>query len=125
MNIDVEKLNAAMEEVKATLKDGLLASEIWDREAGLSFVSYNPQPVAVALFTELTKMLKSTLADSGFPGLKRYYLLDMENDHIVMVILHGNDILQGLLMNSKKVNLGILLAVALPKAIEAVEKARA
>lgn len=124
MNINIEKLNEATEEVKATLKDGLLTSEIWDREAGLSFVSYNPQPVAVALFTEVAKMLKSTLADSGFPGLKRYFLLDLENDHMAMLIFHGNDILQGLLMNSKKVNLGILLAVALPKAIEAVEKAR-
>jgi hypothetical protein len=124
LNINIEKLNAATEEVKATLKDGLLTSEIWDREAGLSFVSYNPQPVAVALFTEVAKMLKSTLADSGFPGLKRYFLLDLENDHMAMLIFHGNDILQGLLMNSKKVNLGILLAVALPKAIEAVEKAR-
>jgi hypothetical protein len=124
LNINIEKLNAATEEVKATLKDGLLTSEIWDREAGLSFVSYNPQPVAVALFTEVAKMLKSTLADSGFPGLKRYFLLDLENDHMALLIFHGNDILQGLLMNSKKVNLGILLAVALPKAIEAVEKAR-
>jgi hypothetical protein len=124
LNINIEKLNEATEEVKATLKDGLLTSEIWDREAGLSFVSYNPQPVAVALFTEVAKMLKSTLADSGFPGLKRYFLLDLENDHMAMLIFHGNDILQGLLMNSKKVNLGILLAVALPKAIEAVEKAR-
>jgi hypothetical protein len=125
LNINIEKLNVAMDELKATLKDGLIASEIWDREAGLSFVSYNPQPVAVALFTEVTKMLKRTLADSGFPGLRRYYLLDLENDHIAMLILHGNDILQGLLMDSKKVNLGILLAVALPKALENVEKARA
>lgn len=125
MNIDVQKLNAAMEEVKSTLKDGLLSAEIWDREAGLSFVSYNPQPIAVALFSEVTKMLKSTLDDSGFPGLKRYYLLDMENDHMAMVILHGNDILQGLLMNSKKINLGILMAVLLPKTLESIEKARA
>lgn len=125
MNIDIEKLNAAMEDMKGTLKDGLLASEIWDREAGLSFVSYNAQPVAVALFTEVTKMLKNTLTDSGFPGLKRYYLLDLDNDHMVMVILHGDDILQGLLMNSKKINLGILMAVALPKAIESIGKARA
>lgn len=125
MNINIEKLNAAMEDIKATLKDGLLAAEIWDRDAGLSFVSYNPQPIAVALFTEVTKMLKNTLADSGFPGLKRYYLLDLDNDHMVMAILHGDDILQGLLMNSKKINLGILMAVALPKAIESIVKARA
>lgn len=124
MSIDIEKLNVAMEEIKTTLKDGLLAAEIWDREAGLSFVSYNSQPIAVALFSEVTKMLKNALTDSGFPGLNRYYLLDLENDHMVMVILHGNDILQGLLMNSKKINLGILMAVALPKALEGIEKSR-
>ena len=69
-------------------------------------------------------MLASTLSDSGFPGLKRYYLLDMEGDHMVMMIRHGDDLLQGILMNSLKVNLGILLSIALPKMLASVEKSR-
>jgi hypothetical protein len=124
LNINVEKLNPAMDFIKATLKDGLLTCEIWDRETGLSFLSHNPQPVGVALFTEVTKTLATALSDSGFPSLNRYYLVDLEGTHLAMVILHGNDILQGLIMNSKKVNLGILLSIVLPKAIEFIEKAR-
>ena len=48
----------------------------------------------------------------------------MEGDHIVMIIRHGEDLLQGILMNSQKVNIGLLLAVALPKMLTSVEKSR-
>ena len=124
MDISIEKLEVAVQELKNTLKEGLIATAIWDRSTGLSLAEYNPQPAAVALFTEMTNTLSQTLSDSGFPGLKRYYFLDLDDDHTVMVIRHGNDILQGILMNSQKVNLGMLLAVALPKAIAVVEKSR-
>lgn len=124
MNIDIEKLDTLTQDLKNTLKEGLLASDIFDRTNGLSLSSFNPQPAAAALFTEVTNVLTSTLTDSGFPNLKRYYLVDMENDHIVMVIRHGSDLLQGILMNSQKVNIGILLSVALPKMLAGVEKAR-
>lgn len=124
MNIDIEKLDALVQELKTTLKEGLLSTDIFDRTAGLSLASFNQQPTAVALFTEVTNILTNTLADSGFPNLKRYYLVDMENDHSVMIVRHGDDLLQGILMNSQKVNLGILLSVALPKMLAGVEKAR-
>jgi hypothetical protein len=124
MNIDIEKLDALTQELKTTLKEGLLSSDIFDRTTGLSLASFNPQPTAAALFTEVTNVITSTLADSGFPNLKRYYLVDMDNDHSVMVIRHGNDLLQGILMNSQKVNIGILLSVALPKMLAGIEKAR-
>ena len=124
MDINIEKLEATILELKSTLKDGLISTDIWDRSNGLSLAGHNSQPAAVALFTEMTGMLSSTLSDSGFPGLKRYYLLDMEGDHMVMIIRHGDDLLQGILMNSLKVNLGILLSVALPKMLASVEKSR-
>jgi hypothetical protein len=124
MNIDIEKLDALTQELKTTLKEGLLSTDIFDRTTGLSLASFNPQPTAAALFTEVTNVITSTLADSGLPNLKRYYLLDLDNDHSVMVIRHGNDLLQGILMNSQKVNIGILLSVALPKMLAGIEKAR-
>jgi hypothetical protein len=124
MDINVDKLEAAIQELKSTLKEGLLASDIWDSSMGLSLAGYNPQPAAVALFTEMTNTLRSTLADSGFPGLNRYFFLDLEGDHMVMIIRHGNGLLQGILMNSKKVNLGLLMSVVLPKMILSVERAR-
>lgn len=124
MQINIEKLEAALQELKNTLKEGLMSSDIWDRASGLSLAGIESQPAAVALFTEVTNNLASTLADSGFPGLSRYYFLELEGDHIVMVLRHRDDLLQGILMNSKKVNLGILLSVAAPKALASVEKAR-
>ena len=124
MNINIEKLEAALQELKATLKDGLLSTDIWDRASGLSLAGIEIQPAAVALFTEVTNNLASTLSEAGFPGLNRYYFMELEGDNIVMVIRHGDDLLHGILMNPKKVNLCILLSVAVPKAIASVEKAR-
>lgn len=124
MNIDIEKLEALIQELKNTLKDGLLACDIFDRASGLSLAGYNPHPTAVALFTEVTSIIVTTLAASELPGLKRYYLLDLDNDHSVLVIRHGADLLQGIFMNSQKVNLGVLLSVALPRMLAGVEKAR-
>ena len=123
MNIDLDALNSCVENMKSLLKDGLLACDIWNVQDGLSLAGYNSQPAAVGLFTQLTNELVSTLRDSGFPGLNRYYLLDMEGDHISLIIRHGDTLLQGLLLNSKKVNLGVLLSVALPRAQEQVAKA--
>lgn len=124
MDINIEKLEAAIQDLRNTLKDSLISTDIWDRSIGLSLAGFNTQPAAVALFTDVTSILTTTLNDSGFPGLKRYYFLDMEGDHISMIILHGDDLLQGILMNSQKVNIGILLAVALPKMLASVEKSR-
>lgn len=124
MDINIEQLETAIQELKNTLKDGLLSADIWDSSMGLSLAGYNPQPAAVALFTDMTNVLSGTLSDSGFPGLNRYYFLELEGDHIVMVIRHRTDLLQGILMNSKKVNLGLLMSVVLPKMLASVEKAR-
>ncbi len=122
MNIDLDRLNQCVDAMKSLLKDGLLAVDIWNLHDGLSLAGYNSQPAAVGLFTQLTGELVSTLRDSGFPGLSRYYLLDMEGDHTAMIIRHG-ELLQGMLLNNKKVNLGVLLSVALPRSLEMVGQA--
>lgn len=122
-HIDLDLLNNCVESLKTLLKDGLLAVDIWTIQDGLSLAGYNSQPAAVGLFTQLTGELLNTLRDSGFPGLNRYYLLDMEGDHTVLIIRHGQELLQGLMLNNKKVNLGVLLSVALPRSLEMVAQA--
>lgn len=124
MVVDTEKLNAAVQELRNTLKEGLVATDIWELGVGLSIAGYNSQPAAVALFTELTTSLMSTLSDSGFPKLRRYYILELEGDHLVVILRHGNDVLQGILLNSQKTNMGMLLSVAIPKMLTAVAGGR-
>jgi hypothetical protein len=77
----------------------------------------------VALFTRITNELESSLSDSNFPPLARYYLLDMEGNHTVAVVNHGS-LLQGMLVDNKRANLGILISVAIPRMVEAVARAK-
>lgn len=121
--IDTKILEAAVLDLRNILRDGLVATDIWERSAGLSLAGFNQQPVAVALFTRITTELETSLADSNFPPLSRFYLLDMEGNHTVAVLNHG-PLLQGMLVDNKRANLGILISVAIPRMIETVARAR-
>lgn len=121
--IDIKALDLAVQDLRNVLRDGLVATDIWERNAGLSLAGFNQQPVAVALFTRITTELESSLADSNFPPLGRYYLLDMEGNHTVAMINHG-PLLQGILVDNKRANLGILISVAIPRMLDAVGRAK-
>ncbi|HKO53782.1 MAG TPA: hypothetical protein VJV79_39010 [Polyangiaceae bacterium] len=120
--IDTKLLDLAVQDLRSVLRDGLIATDIWDRTDGLSLAGFNAQPVAVALFTRITTELESSMADSNFPPLGRYYLIDLAGNHTAAVLNHGS-LLQGMLVDNKRANLGILISVAIPRMIEAVAKA--
>ena len=121
--IDTKILELAVQDLRNLLRDGLVATDIWERGAGLSLAGHNQQPVAVALFTRITAELEGSLADSGFPALAKYFLLDMEGNHTVAVVNHGT-LLQGILVDNKRANLGILISVAIPRMLEAVARSK-
>lgn len=123
IDVELDKLEETVAYLQKTLKDGLMATDIWDRGTGLSFAGYNAQPEAVALFNVLTDEVASTLEGSAFPGLGRYYVLDVEGDAMVVIIRHDDDLMQGILLNSVKVNLGVLFGMALPKVTRLVTEA--
>jgi hypothetical protein len=89
---------------------------------GMSIASYNAQPKASALFNQLTTTIMKTLRSARFPNLNKYYLLDLEGDHMVIVLPLG-DYRWGILVNSKKVQLGLVLSVAIPNALETFDEA--
>jgi hypothetical protein len=123
MNIDNKAIELAVQDLRNVLRDGLVATDIWDRESGLSLAGFNQQPVAVALFTRITTEMESSLTDAQFPTLARYYLIDMEGNHTVVVVNHVT-LLQGMLVDNKRANLGLLISVAIPRMLDAVAKAR-
>ena len=125
IDVELDKLEEAVAYLEKTLKDGLMATDIWDRGTGLSFAGFNAQPEAVALFNVLTDEVATTLEGSAFPGLGQYYVLDMEGDAMVVVIRHKDDLMHGILMNSAKVNLGVLFGMALPKVTRLIQEATA
>jgi hypothetical protein len=60
-----------------------------------------------------------------FPPINRYYLLDLSGDLASMVILHGDGLRQGVLLDTRYTNIGTMLALGLPMALRGVEEARA
>lgn len=123
LDLNVEVLNESWAEQKRILRDALLQGDVWDASTGLSLSSVESNPEMVALFTRILAEIDDTLSGSGFPKLNRYFLMNLETN-ITLVINHGDNIYQGLTLNPKRVNLGLLFNVAVPKALAKVKEAR-
>jgi hypothetical protein len=120
--MNVSKLNKAIETLKDNLGGALLSSDIWGSGDMQTIAAYNTQPAASALFGGIVNATNRALKDSGFPLLGKYLLFDLVDGKMVCVIPMG-DYHWGILIDGKKAQLGLLLNVALPKAIGAFEDA--
>lgn len=124
MDINVERLEKLVNEMHESLP-GLVATDIWIADAGASLAGYNGQPAALAATNNLTNLLIESLTTAGFPPINRYFLLDLTGDLASMVILHGDGLRQGVLLNTRFTNIGTMLARGLPMALRGVDEARA
>ncbi len=120
--MNVKKLEQAIEVLKTNLGEGLLSTDIWDSGDGQPIMGWNSNPVATALFNRITGDVSSSLKDSGFPSLGRYYIMDLVDSKMVIVLTMG-DYQWDLFLDASKVQLGLLLNVAIPKAIDSFEEA--
>jgi hypothetical protein len=120
--MNVQKLNKSVEILKEDLGDALLATDIFGAADGQSIAGYNPQPKASALFSQLTAFMVKSLDNSGFAQLGKFYLLDLAGNKMVIVIPLG-EYQWGMLVDTNKAQLGLLLNVVMPKAIDAFEEA--
>lgn len=123
-NMNIKKLNEAVEYLKDQLGDALLSTDVWGTDDGQTLAAYNSSPRAVALLNQLTQHMANTLSDSEdeFVELGRYYLIDLIGDNMVIVIYIG-DFQFGILFNKKKGKLGLILNVIIPKLIDILEEA--
>lgn len=119
MNVNI--LNAAVDELKEGLRTSLLATDIWSTEDGMSIAGFNPQPGACALFNRITTDMNEALNGSGFPALGRYYLLDLVDGNKVFVI--PMDKYQWGILVDGNAQIGLILNVLLPKMVDKFEEA--
>jgi hypothetical protein len=120
--MDVKKLKGSIEVLKNDLDGALLATDIWITGTSQSIAGYNANPVAVALFERVTNYMDNALKESGFPTLDDYYMLNLKNNASVLVVqLDGHQ--WGMLVDNSKVQLGLLLNIALPNAKKAFKEA--
>jgi hypothetical protein len=120
--MNVQKLNKSIETLKENLAGALLATDIWGSDDMQSLAGWNSQPAATALFGQIINSTNQALLGSGFPGLGKYCIFDLVDGKMIVIIPMG-DFAWGMLVDGKKIQLGLLLNVALPKAIGAFEDA--
>jgi len=118
----LEELKKALDSLKGTMGEGLVASDIFSTRSGLSVTGYSSQPLACALFNRITQYLTQTLDESGFPPLGRLYTIELVEEKLVCVLIIGK--YQWIvLVDASKSPLGLLLNVAIPNALKYIEKA--
>ena len=120
--MNVRKLNEAVEVLKEDLGDGLIACNIFTVQEGLSVAGYNSQPKASALFNQVTSNLIKILKAANFPGLGKYYIVDLEDNNMAIILPLG-EYRWGILVDTQKVQLGLLVSIAIPNCIESFEEA--
>ncbi|WP_298284559.1 hypothetical protein [Acidocella sp.] len=118
--IDIARLEAAMAQAQTVLKGALLVGSIWDQSTGLPLVGYNSNPVAAALLAQLIQMLDQHLATSGFPALDRFLFLQFQAGKAGLAVLHPHNLVQGLLIDTTKTNVGVIMSVLLPRLLKAI-----
>ncbi len=120
--MNIKKLKGSIETIKEDLGEALLSSDIWSTADGQSIVGYNPQPKACALLNKVSRDLESSLKSSDLPELNRYYLLDLVDDKMVVVIPLA-DYQWAMVLDKNELQLGMLLNVVLPNMIDSFEEA--
>ena len=120
--MNVQKLNKAIDVLKESLGGALMATDIWGTADMQSIAAFNSQPAATALFGQIINSTNRALRDSGFPMLGKYCVFDLVDGKMVVLIPMG-EYAWGMLVDGKKAQLGLLLNVALPRAIAAFEDA--
>jgi len=117
--MDVQKLKNAIEILKLGVDGSLIACDIWITGSGQSVAGYNSQPKATALFEKITEITSKALDSSGIPKLNKFYMLDLEGDNLAIVLQFKEGYQWGMLVDSSKVSLGLLLNVSIPNARQA------
>ncbi len=115
-----EKMKSAFESLSKDLGDGFVASEIWAIGEGRPLIKdhgYNKNPKVAPLFNEVTRKLYKTLQESAYPGLGNYYLVNLDNNHLVVVITIGK-FQQFILVDLAKISMGVLMSIALPNLLD-------
>jgi hypothetical protein len=111
--MNIKKLRSAVDKLKEDLGDGLVTTDIWMVADGQSICGYNPQPKATALFNQVTTFLTKSLKTSNFPALGKFYIIDLTDNKMVMVI-PMEDYQWGMMVDTRSVQMGLLLNVILP-----------
>lgn len=124
LDVKLDALESGIEATRIALRDGILSINVWDKDTGLTLIDWQGNATAVALLTQLSMEISDSLEGSELPQLKDYYYIDLDQNQALVVMDHGQSLMEGWLLDSTKTNPGILLGMAIPRAINNAKAAK-
>ena len=119
---NVAALKRVIDIAQDGLGDALLSADVYSSADGTSFIGVNSMPAACALFNQVTSRVDQALKKSSLPALGRYYLAELDGDKM-MLVAPGGGCQLSLVVDSTRVQLGLLLNVILPEVLSALNGA--
>ena len=115
--MDIKKLNELIKELHKDLGKALLSTDIWGIADGQSIAGYKSNPAAAALMNQVSQELIGSTSVAEFPSVQKFYVLELKKDKMLLCLLFG-DYQWGMLLDTKQIQLGMLLNVVAPKCME-------
>ncbi len=119
--MDKDKMNLAVHNVVRELGNALISTDVWNIADAESIVGYNSQPIACALFNQISEYVNEALEEGEYPKLAKYYILDLKDGKMVIIIPFGEYIWE-MLIDTKRARLGLLLNITVPQMIDSFDK---
>jgi hypothetical protein len=97
-----------IEELKDELKDGLIATSIFNQEDGIAIVEYNTQKESTLAYNDITNYIISKFREHNIENIDKYMIFSLENNNILIIIPLLN-YRWAILVDNNIVKLGVLL----------------
>jgi ActR/RegA family two-component response regulator len=124
LDFRIRELKRTIESIRGVLGEALLRADIFLSADGRSLAGWNSHPLACSSFAAITRVLVGALAGSGFPALGNYYLIDLAEGKLALVLVCG-ELQMGMLLAREHVHMGLLTNIVLPDAAKALSGSHA
>ncbi|MFC1883990.1 response regulator [Thermodesulfobacteriota bacterium] len=115
--VDFKKIDEIIEALKKDLGEGLITINFFGTVDGKSIGNYNSEIGTSELFNRITGYLKVELESGGYSGLGEYYVMNLTDGKLVLIILLGNFSCQ-VTVDGGKIDSGHLLKGVIPMIID-------
>lgn len=120
--LSAASLRRVVEIASDGLGDALLSADVYSSADGTSYAGVNSKAAGCALINQITERMMWSLGKSDLPPLGRYYMVDLADAKILLVAPCGA-IQLNLIVDTARVQLGLLLNVILPEVLSALKDA--
>ena len=120
--MNIKQVKKSIDKLKDDLEDALIMTDIFTTADGESIAGYNTQPKACAHFSKVTNHMVKALKESNFPKLNNFYIVNLMNS-LVLIVLPLDEYQWVMLIDTSKAPLGLLLNIILPKIVDSFKEA--